>query len=548
MVADGYIAAFVKAIEDLDAGTRTKIPQYFLFLDAHYYEANDSRGIITYLENLYDPKGPEIGNEDIKKQVVSAHEKLTEKIESSPSLADLSDEELRGLFKVHVNITNPFDPTFALDVVLRDHRKLGFRDVFEGNPVSGEAIFTGQGIGAHYNGSSWEDRSIEVQGESLVQLKSEVRRIFLGQGFTEEEVPEYLRPSPYPENHGQLRWSALRDSGWTTPVSINTNETGYGYKKATVLKAVMYNLAPKESILLCFDSLWISDFWAGMFVGAALRGALMFPVGPTPANAPSSAEPTLYYLRKNLFLMFQAQQFFEREIEAAGGMLRVGLYAHQVPVEDMGRRANAFIRGRTENPFLKTLFGFDPYIEGLLAAVGQTAGEVPIVALRLRERPLLHLKNQFFGTREAFEVLGLKEWLPVLRAHLEIRQKQMLGRKNPGLTPRLLRIPFPGDPDSTNLIEAFEAYLDTLPSNARDRAIYTFTIGSHNQDPRSLLLDGEVIVAASGYGCLITMIDSMFILGIASWPVTVEEFDELYPKIEPSSIKRWTYGLMKDLL
>ena len=68
------------------------------------------------------------------------------------------------------------------------------------------------------------------------------------------------------------------------------NDTGYGTKKATVQRAVMYNLAPKASVLLSIDSLWLSDFWAGMYVSAALRGAHVYGIAPSPANAPSSAD------------------------------------------------------------------------------------------------------------------------------------------------------------------------------------------------------------------------------------------------------------------
>jgi hypothetical protein len=345
MVVDGYIAAFVDAITQLNNGTRTRLPQFFLFLDDNYYQANKSRSIITYLENLYDPDTPKLGAETVEDQVESAHATLRAAIATSPVLSQLSNEELRRAFKVHVNITNPFDLSISLDVSRRDHRKIAFRDISEEDPGSGVAIFTGQGIGEHYNGSGWEDRSLVVRGPVLVQLKDETRRLFMGQGYQDHEVPDYLQPKPTPPDFEE-QCRRLREKGWTTPVSINMNETGYGYKKASVLKTAMYNLAPDSSFVLTFDSLWLSDFWASMFITAALRGVHVFPVAPSPRNAPSNATPTLYYLRENMELMLRAQTFFKEEIEKNNGLLRVGIYAHAVPINDLSKRMVTFTRGR----------------------------------------------------------------------------------------------------------------------------------------------------------------------------------------------------------
>jgi hypothetical protein len=548
MVADGYIMAFQEAIEELDAGTRERLPQFFLFLDEHYFQANKSRDLVSFLENLYGAEVPGLKNKAIRRQVQASHDRLMRAIESSSSLSGLDEIQLGNLFKVNVSITNPFDPTFAMDVTMRDHRKLGFRDVFEDDPTAGAAIFTGQGVGEHYNGSAWEDRGIEVRGESLVQLKNETRRMFLSQGFGVDEVPRYLRAIPYPDDHDELRSAASDDLGWATPVSIATNETGYGYKKASILKAAMYNLAPEASVLLCFDSLWISDFWAGMFISASVRGAQMFPVAPTPRNAPSNGTAALYYLRQNLQMMLQAQLYFAQEMENSDGMLRVGIYTHEVPIDDIPRRAEALIEGREAVPFLTELFPFHPIIVGGLHQEAADTAEISIVELQLRERPLLHLKNQFFGTREAFAIVPIINWAPVLARHLEIRKDQLAGRPNPGLTPELLDTIMPGAPDSTRLIAAFERVLESGSPGALDRVIYTFTIGSHNQNPRSLALDGEVLVAVSGYGSLIMAIDCMFIMGIASWPTTMEGFDSLFPEIYPSWISKLPYGLLKDQL
>jgi len=536
MVVDGYLAAFTQAVTELNQGTRTRLPQFFLFLDENYYQANKSRQIMEYLQNLYDPESPKLKEETVIEQIDLAHATLRAAIETSGALAGLSKEELRRAFRVYVNITNPFDPAIAMDVTRRDHRKIAFCDVTEEDPAAGVAIFTGQGIGEHYNGPGWEDRSVVIRGPVLVQLKDETRRLFMSQGYTAEEVPDCLKPVPFPVDYEERCGALQEERGWTTPVSICANETGYGYKKASVLKTAIYNLAPDASSLLTFDSLWLSDFWASMFITAALRGVHVFPVAPSPRNAPSHATPTLYYLRQNLELMLRAQVFFADEIARNHGLFRVGIYAHAVPVDDLERRMVTFIWGREAYPFLKQEFPFNPAIEALFAQRLQSYEPTSLVKLRLRPRPLLHVKGQLFGTREAFQLIRMPQWGPILGAHLAIRKAQLKGEKNAGITPLLLDTKGPLDKTLKEELEGL---------SGSERAIFTFTTGSQNQNPRSMLLDGEVLVALGGFNCMMTAIDFMFILGIASWPETMEEFDQLYPEVKSSFPGNILNGLIK---
>jgi hypothetical protein len=299
VVTDGYIRAFRTAIRELDDGSRDRLPQFILFLDEFYYQINKSREIITFLENLYDGTDLKLEDQNVQAQVLAAHAALRHAISESSSLRGMSDDQLRGLFKLHVSVSHPFDPAFADDSPMRDHRKIVFRDVFEDDPSLGAAIFTGQGIGEHYNGPSWEDRSLLVRGPAILELKEAARALFLSQGFEDDDVPFFLRPRPRPADYAQ-RCADLRSSGCTTPLAVMINDTGFGNKKATVLKAVLYNLAGPGSVMFALDSIWSSEYWAGMFLGAAIRGAHAYPVGPAAENAPSRAAPTLYLIRENM--------------------------------------------------------------------------------------------------------------------------------------------------------------------------------------------------------------------------------------------------------
>jgi hypothetical protein len=155
------------------------------------------------------------------------------------------------------------------------------------------------------------------------------------------------------------------------------------------------------------------------------------------------------------------------------------------------------------------------------------------------------LKIQLFGTREAFKVFGLPQWGPILGTHIGIREKQLKGEDNPGITPQLLKTKLP---QGETLQEEFERHLDNGPHIRSNGAIFTLTTGSQNQDTRAMLLDGEALVAISGFNSLITAVDFMFILGIASWPTTLEEFEQLYPEIKVSFPLSVFLGLLKHQL
>ena len=539
LVSDGYLAAFTRAIQDLDRGERTRLPQFFLFLDANYYDANHSRAIVTYLENLYDPSRT-IGTPwEVELQVRDAHEALARAIRSSPSLRGLSRSKLREAFKVHVSITNPFDPAFMLDVSRRDHRKIAFHDATELDPSSGSALITGQGIGEHYNGSGWEDRSLYLRGCALVQLKAAARRLMLQQGFKEREIPDVLRPLAYPADYEE-RCATLRAHGWTTPADILLNETGYGPKEATVLKAAIFDLAPPGSVLLSYDSLWISDFWAGMFLSAALRGANVLPVGPVPLNAPSAASSTLFFMRDNLRRLLEAQRYFEEDIASEGGQLRVGLYAHAVQTLDLSRRVDAFQKGYEGHPFLRDLLHLHPALFESVGVFRAAFDTVSLMGLKLRPRPFLHMKSLFFASAEAFEVYRLAEWAPTTKEHLRNRVAQSMGMRMP------YPDPFKHPQGRRSVFGALDARLDSLGPDVRRRVILTFATGSHNQNPRSLLLDGEVLAAISGYDCLYSMIDIGFILCISEWPRDTAEFDRLFSKRSPPFYLRPFLRVLED--
>jgi len=49
------------------------VPQFILFLDEFYYQANNSREVITFLEHLYDGIELHLKDKDIQARVMAAH-------------------------------------------------------------------------------------------------------------------------------------------------------------------------------------------------------------------------------------------------------------------------------------------------------------------------------------------------------------------------------------------------------------------------------------------------------------------------------------------
>ncbi len=87
---------------------------------------------------------------------------------------------------------------------------------------------------------------------------------------------------------------------------------------------------------------------------------------------------------------------------------------------------------------------------------------------------------------------------------------------------------------------------DALGRAEREKIIFLSTIGSHNQDRRSLLLDGEVLTAVAGDECLPTLIDLALIMGTCTWPERAEDFHAYFP--EAGGLLRKLSRLLRDLI
>ena len=288
---------------------------------------------------------------------------------------------------------------------------------------------------------------------------------------------------------------------------------------------------------MAIDSLWLSDFWATMYVAAALRGVKCYALAPSPVNAPSSGNFQMFLAHQNLRALMRAGEVLKEDLAKSGGAIHVALYDPEFGVNDTPARAQALLEGLDGQPFILEDFPInDEVIQMVREYAAKVADEEPDSS-QMGVRPSLHMKTQFYATRSAMQIMRLPEWRNVVLRYESIREKQRAGESNEGLTPFALTGVPEGSDKPTPLVESWQQYMTTMSPEEREQIIYAFTIGSQNQDRRGMVQDGEVLALLSGYTALIGVIDMIGMVGGATWPKTIEEFDALFP--EPSMSTRF---------
>lgn len=559
--AEVYLRALADQVRAYDS--TGVIPQYFIFLDQNYFEANGTRMWFRVLE---DPLRHKLSlpreYERMERRLAEIQADLRAAVAGSrllqAELLQYGNSWLRNRIQVHINITNPVDFSFignhlagiipVPDNVIRDHRKIAFYDISEENPTRGQAMYTGMGIGEHYAGANWEDRAVIVKGPSALTVKHAARRLLEQQGFKPEEIPLPLRPLPF-----GLTYQAQSDSvaamlntfarGWTGATLELHNETGYATKQINVEKAVLYSLMPAGSIIKVPDSLWQSWLYGSMLAGSALRGCKVLIIGPSLASAPSSAPPTMARAHGLLSVLLFFQNGLRAELDRANGLLRVGLYAPTVGVNDLSGRVHQGLSVR--GTWLADLYPPNSAFSAEMRRIDTTLREVGdtvryLVASDTTERPKLHLKANFFISEPVWRRLAvLPQWGPVLREYFKYFSRTKASVRSRGdvrARPELLRA-------YHGLVRA----LDSAMAVAEEKtSIAYFTIGSTNMNYRSMYLDGEVQITTTGWNTLPGLVDFFLLVGLTRWPETQEELDQLLPP--PGGTTRSIARLLRNLL
>ena len=562
-----YVRTLTRRVREYDE--TGVLPQYFIFLDQHYFEINDGRYFFRVLREPMDhvldmPDGYEEWEQELAAAQDSLRQAVSESFRMQVGLSQYGEKWLKNRIKVHINITNPSDFSFTSfhmagiiplsDNVMRDHRKIVFYDITEDDPYRGLAMYTGMGIGEHYVGANWEDRAIMVQGPSALTVKDAARDLLLAQGFTAEEIPFPLRARPKPADY-DMRVEAVRlaiEREWSVDpggVLELHNRTGFQPKPINVAKAVLYSLMPSGSLLKIPDSLWQSYIYASLLTGSALRGCKVLIFAPAQASAPSAAAPTMARAHGLLSALVYLDNQLEDEFQAEGGLLKIGLYAPRVGVGDLrGRIAQA---RDTRATFLDDLYPGNPATEAVLDSLDyilEQAGyeaeyliAADTIAADTTERPKLHLKANYFISGPAWDALyGRPEWGPVVHEYLVYLARQS-GRAGERLD---AREPPAGLEAAT--MELVNGLLADHPIETQQGWISYLTVGSANMDYRSMVMDGEVMVTVTGWNSLAGVLDFQLLVGLCEWIDSQEALDELLPP--PSGATRKMANLIKLML
>lgn len=533
----GYLRALTEGVRAYDRTGR--LPVFMILHTQFFYEGSHGRLFLSLLE---DPLGHELhlgrGFEEMERQVRLAQQELRQAVAGSQRLQStaqkLGKDWLRRVVKVHVSVTFPADLSFrakqivdvlpfAPDSLMLDHRKLFFYDVTEEDPRRGAAHFTGTGVGSEYAGPTWDDRGIVASGPSLVELKNAARQLLLSQGFSEGEIPVPLRPRPRPAGYDSLV-AELVASGHTARGLNVHNEVGFGAKQATLVQALLYTLAPPDTIIVSPDSLWTSPLWAGQLVGAALRGCHVYVVAPSLDNAPAALSTVMARTREIVARLLEAQKGLAEPIAAAGGHLRVGLYTRSALSGDTVAKIREAVQGLRRHPFLPEEFALPngglEVLEEEVASLEAAGYKPSFLAAGTREgRPKMHRKTQFFAGRRALRALSEEPWA------LEALRRQVRARADATADPEGLlagQNPLGWSLDIMGWVER------RPPELSRD-ALYYFIAGSKNQDPRSAALDGETTYLVAGPWSLVQWSDFLFLLGATTWLEDERQLAELIP-------------------
>jgi hypothetical protein len=291
------------------------------------------------------------------------------------------------------------------------------------------------------------------------------------------------------------------------------------------------------------DSLWQSYVYGSLLAGSALRGCIVMVIAPSKASAPSSAAPTLARAHGLFSALVYVKNGLADAIAAESGYLLIGLYNPQVGVGDLrGRLVQSWetnastVLGEIDPPTENTQAVFDS-LDIILEEAGYEAPTY-LAAGDTTEQAKLHLKANLFLSRAAWDALDDRaEWGPVTREYIRYLAAQT---GPPEDRPDVRETP-------EGLAVAAKALVAAVVRDAdpelRRQAIAYLTVGSANMDYRSMVMDGEVMITATGWSTIGGLMDFFILEGLTVWIDDQESLDALLPP--PSGLARSIANLMK---
>lgn len=541
-VVRSYLAAMTARVRAYDStGT---FPTYLILHDQWYYSVRKGRLFLRFLEDptrakLRLPRAFRAWSDTIR----AAQAELNAAIAGSRRLqadrARYGDAWLHNLIKVHVSVMNRPDPSYRswrlvaglpmTDNILRDHRKLIFYDISEEDPYRGEAIYTGAGVGEHYSNLTWEDRSILVRGPAALDLKNQARRNLLAHRLPLDRLPAALHPLPLASDYAARVDAGRAQSEVTLRALSIHNETGYDAKHVNVAKALLYTMMPSGSVILVPDSFWNAEFWGAALYGAALRGSRVLIIAPSYRSNSVEVRGTQLLSRELLWRILAARERDAATLAESGGLIQVGIFDSEIDVTDIPAKVRNVRRSFAATPWLRDLFGFP---DAAFADLERLEAEISRLAMapgRPREfehddRTRLHLKANYFASREAWTIMQRPEWGQLTWSFVTQRIAQVQSR-----TESVMRME--ETPDA--LLEIGTGFVrdwqQSVPASDRDRVVFFHMMGSQNQNYRSMVMDAEVAFITAGWPSVIPYLDALALIGQSEWMSRPEDLNQKLP-------------------
>jgi len=549
MVADAYLPALTAAVRRYDS--TGVMPMYMILQDQYFYEVSDGRLWLTILEDPLHAsmrmKGDDGTRErhlrerqnDLRAAVASSR-----RLQQDANASGDAERWLRNTIKVHVNVGNPSDFSFRSrhtipgipftpDNLMRDHRKLVIYDVNEADPNLGAVFVMGIGVGEVYSSATWEDRGFRLRGPATLDARAALRQALRANGYSESDIPAPLRSvaskrvQEEKANLGEFIGRALQVH----------NEVGFGAKKSSIARAMLYNLAQPGALIIVPDQLWLSETWAGMLAGAAARGVRVQIIAPALDNAPIPDAPAMARAHDVLLRMLALRENLTPTIRESGGDLRIGLFAAKATADDANGRLREVRQGLARYPWIRTVIPFDDNTLAVLDRVERQVASDGHDATQMAKDekphpPQPHRKTQVVARPDAIAALLRQPgWDDMLADAMRVQSRQTAtfaeqlraGDTHPAIDSAATR-------RADQMLRGYEA---SIPEAERKRVSFYFTEGSHNMDDRGLMSDGEATLIVSGPQAAAGLVDLFYMMARSTWIDRPAELERLLPRRSP---------------
>ncbi|HKN67388.1 MAG TPA: hypothetical protein VJW73_13990 [Gemmatimonadaceae bacterium] len=544
IVADAYFPALTAAVRRYDS--TGVMPMYMILHDQYFYEISDGRLWLTILENPLHASMRIKGDDGTRERHLRERQsELLAAIASSRRLqqdaraSGNAERWLRETIKVHVNVGNQSDFSFRSshiipgipftpDNLMRDHRKLVLYDVNEADPYRGAVFVMGIGIGEMYASATWEDRGFRLSGPATLEARAALRQALRSNGYSESDIPAPLRAVASKKAQEQ---DANLGAYVGRALQVH-NQVGFGDKKSSVARAILYNLTQPGAVVIVPDQLWMSETWAGVLAGAAARGVRVHIIAPAQANAPIPDAPAMARAHDVLLRLLALRDSLRPAMRESGGDLHIGLFAAHASADDAAGRLREVRAGLARYPWIRDVIPFDDKTLAVLNQVEhQIANDGPDATQLAKDEkahpPQPHRKTQVVARPNAIAALLRQPgWDVMLADAMRVQSRQtatfaeQLGDVHPAVDTAATR-------RADEMMRGYEA---SIPEAERKHVSFYFAEGSHNMDDRGLMSDGEAMLIVSGPQASAGLVDLFYMMARTTWIDRPAELEQLLPR------------------